>query len=550
VKRALAVFALLCGCAAPRWQQAPHDRLHQRAPNPILHAPVGPSESSTWWDALSNGAIRPLSRAVSPARWLDEIAGGREALDVNAFGQVLESSWFTPRIGRYALTPEEVVRGGDTISGPASAPWIVIGGKVEGATPGLIMQDVDGNTFVVKFDPPAFPELASAAELITTKILWAAGYHVPENYLGKCNLRWLQLSPTATTRGDYGETVPLDASRLAAILAHVNPVPDGTVRALFSRYLPGLIIGHGSFRGRRSGDPNDTIPHQDRRSLRGLWLFSAWLNNTDTRDGNTLDVFHTTDEEKGIGYIQHYLLDFGDSLGSAGTRSKYIGEGYEYRVDWDSIFSQLFSLGLYYPYWLPVRRAPLRSVGVFESDVFDPATWRPNLPNPAFEAATPLDDYWAGSIIARFTPEILAEIVELANYSEPGAAEHVLRVLIERRQKVLRHAFSRVLALDDPRSEGLRLALTDLERETGLVAGTAARLSWTLLRDGTAIAAGEVDAPEIDLTAPLRAQGDFGKNPFVSVRFVRSGQQAPAVTVHLRVLDRGLLPIALDREVD
>lgn len=513
-----------------------------RAPEPELHPEPPRSRGWAWWEALLYAAIRPLGEVISPATYADALGAKEEALDVNAFGQVYASSWFTPRIGRWVMTPDEVAAGGDTLTGPTTGPWIVLGGKVEGATPGLIMQDLDGVTFLVKFDPPAFPELSSAAELISTKILWAAGYNVPENYLGICNLRWLQLSPRATTGGEYGEEVPLNKSRLAAILAHVNPLPDGTVRALFSRIVPGTVLGPGSYRGVRAGDPNDKIPHQHRRSLRGLWLFSAWLNNTDTRDANTLDVFVPTGG--GLGYVQHYLLDFGDALGAAGVRPKYIGEGYVHRVDWDAIFGQLLSLGLYYPYWLPVRRAPFRSVGVFEAEVFEPSSWRPNLPNPAFDAATELDTYWAGSIIARFTPEILRAIVARAGYSEPGAADYLLEVLLRRRLKVLRHAFEPVLALDDPSARGFTVTMTDLEHEAGLIDGAAAVLSWSLRAGDRELASGQAAGPRFDLQQALGARPSFAD---LVIRRARGG---PALVLHLRVLEDGVLPVGLEREVD
>jgi len=47
------------------------------------------------------------------------------------------------------------------------------------------------------------------------------------------------------------------------------------------------VVGPFSYRETRSDDPNDTIPHQDRRVLRGLGVFAAWLNHHDTRSINT-----------------------------------------------------------------------------------------------------------------------------------------------------------------------------------------------------------------------------------------------------------------------
>lgn len=539
MKKALLLALIFCGCSGPQWKKAPHDRLHQKTPPPELHELPSKSADWEWWQALLFGAIRPLGESLSPGNYLE----AEPALDINHFGQVLESPWFTPRLGAKTLAPEEVAKGGETIDGPSSGEWWVTGGKVEGATPGLVLEDGAGVSYVVKFDPPAFPELASGAEIISSKILWAAGYNVPENYLAKCNLRAIKLKPGATTAGEYGDKVPFTEERLHQVLVHVNPLPDGTVRALFSRVVAGIPIGNGNFRGVRADDPNDLIPHERRRSLRGLWLFSAWINNADTGSSHILDVF--TPVEGTLGYVKHYLLDFNDTLGSGGTRSKYIGEGYEHQIDWQSIFTRVFTFGIVYQYWLPARRSPFRSVGVFESEVFEPAKWRPHLPNPAFDRATKLDTYWAASIIARFTPEMLQAIVARAELSEPGAADWIVKVLLGRQKKILEYAFEDVLPLDDPRVEGRYIvAFTDLAQERELLDAEDAALVWRLEHDGNKLAEGVAAEPKVDLSGKIR---DFdGADPFVDL-VLRRKTGGPELVLHLRVLEDRLLPVGLER---
>jgi hypothetical protein len=544
VKRLFAL-AVVIGCAGPTWKALPHDRLYQRTPPPTLHARPAKNEPIDLWYGLVHTTARPLGQALSPGYWIDEAAGSPDPLDINAFGQVLDSPWFFNRINRYRLSPEEVAKGPNRLEGPAAGPLSVIGGKIEGATPGLVVRDTAGDVFVVKFDPPAYPELSSNAEAIATKILYAAGYYVPENYVVSLRLDRLELAPDAVTGGEYGVRIPLSRERLDQLITHVNPFPDGTIRALFSRFIPGDILGPFDYRGVRSDDPNDRIPHEHRRSLRGLRMFDAWLNNTDTRMANTLDVFVPSSERGDMGWVKHYLLDFGDALGSAGVRPKFVGQGYVNRVDWPQIGASLFSLGIYYPYWLPVQRSPYRSVGVFEAQVFEPDGWSPSIPNPAFDRADVLDDYWAASIIARFTPDQLAAVVQRTAYSERGAGQWVLRVLSERQFKILDYAFSRILPLEDPTIENrFILAMKDLAVSSGLE--QPRRYRFRVHRDGDELASGIVETPRLDLgkIVPMVADTD---DPFVTVTWSLADRSSPSTDVHLRVMKKRLLAIAMTR---
>src|SRR6185503_17972043 len=77
----------------------------------------------------------------------------------------------------------------------------------------------------------------------------------------------------------------------------------------------------------RSDDPNDVVPHDRRRDLRGLYVFCAWLNHTDSKQGNTLD---TLVKDGARQFIRHHLIDFGAMLGSDSDKAKdaRLGNGY------------------------------------------------------------------------------------------------------------------------------------------------------------------------------------------------------------------------------
>lgn len=550
---------IVAACATPRWKQPPHDRYFQRESTPRLHRLPEVRKPSEWWDMLWHTAIRPAGEGISPGHHLRRAAGNTEAMDVNAFGQVPDSSWFENRIGHQPMTIEEMARGPNTLPGPAPGPLAVLDGKTEGATPGFIVRDSHGQRWMVKFDPPAFPEMASGAEVLSTKLLHAAGYHVPQNRVEVFNLERLVLSPRATTVDDYNRTIPFTRRKLIELVTQLNPRPDGTIRALFSRIIPGELLGPFSYQGTRADDPNDRIPHEHRRSLRGLWVFAALLNHSDANQINSLDTFITVDRQRGLGFIRHYLLDFGSTMGSGGTDLKPLYTGYSHLVDWPIVGKRLVALGLYYPYWLSAQKSPYRSIGMFEAEVFDPARWRPVYANPAFDRATPGDTFWAAAILARLDPELIAAAVKSARFSEPGAASWVTQTLIKRREKLLRYAFGPVLALDRPAVKGgYRLSLVDLDVQTGLVARGKPCYRWQARhnRSGASdrvLASGATRVPALDLAEIVRKvrqeQGRaFDRDPFLTVTWWRSDRR-PRVEVHLRVLCDRILPVGLWREV-
>ncbi|HEY4180030.1 MAG TPA: hypothetical protein VGM90_24475 [Kofleriaceae bacterium] len=554
---ALAASLALTACA-PSWKDKRHDQLFQYEPPVTLLKPPPKLDTSDWWDMGSMLGVRPLARLVSPARYAKVISGGRSAQDVNAFGQIADSAWFVNRIGKRAFSTEEAFEGNAKNAGLAPGTLLVISGKIDGASAGFVIKDSLGQVWYLKLDHPGFPSISTSAEVISQRLLWLAGYRVPIMVAVDVQPDRFVLDPKARTRDGYNRSKPLTQGRLDQLLANTNPNANGLVRALISKQPPGEVMGPFQYRGRRADDPNDVLDHEQRRSLRGLWLFSAWVNNTDTRMNNTLDMFRPITPD-GRGVVEHYLIDFGNSFAATGLGEKVQVEGWEYTVDWSAIFRNLFTFGLYQPKYLDIQRSKFRSVGMFEAKAFNPKKWKPALPNPAFDERTDDDLFWAASILARIQPEHIRAAVEAGHYDEEGAADYVYETLLARRRKLLEYAFEGYLEIDRPRVEGTRLLLDDLRKLAGFgpMATVNYKVEWdrTRARDvdlakGTSAAYDANDPMSLSIElapaiASARAKSDFADEPYITVTL--SKDYGDHVAVHLRVDKDRLVPVGVDR---
>jgi hypothetical protein len=218
-----------------------------------------------------------------------------------------------------------------------------------------------------------------------------------------------------------------------AILRRAVPRPDGSYRVFASRALDGRPLGGFRYYGTRPDDPNDIVPHEHRRELRALRVFGAWTNLVDMKAGNTLDVLVNQD---GRSIVRHYLLDVGSTFGAGGVGPHGYEEGFAYLVDLETTAPTLLTLGFDIRPWLTIPYEDHPSIGIFEGDRFDPRTWKPRTPNPAYLRARPDDNFWAARRVVAFTDEMLREVVKAGQYSDPASAEHLANVLITRRNKI------------------------------------------------------------------------------------------------------------------
>ena len=241
----------------------------------------------TYGEYFDKQVTLQLEEALDFSRQFQNLAGTRpEADNIDAFEEVANSSWFTNRNGMKKMSLAEIRRGPNIGPGPDTLhPWIITRAKAEGVTPGFSIRDHKGDNYVIKFDPLGFPELASGAEVVSTKLFYAMGYNTPENFVVYFHPKILKLGEKVSLTDKKGRKRFMTEEDLQILLEGIEKLPDGRIRALASKYLKGKPIGPFKYKSIRKDDLNDFIRHEDRRELRGLRIIAAWLNHFDTKDG-------------------------------------------------------------------------------------------------------------------------------------------------------------------------------------------------------------------------------------------------------------------------
>ncbi len=382
------------------------------------------------------------------------------AKDVNTLGEVPDGPWYENRLSRRPMTIAELVRGAGNEHAPSpDGSWKITAAKAEGVSPGFRIEDARGNKYLVKFDPPSNPEMASAADVIVAKFLHALGYHVPENYIVTFHRQQLTVGDKVEFTDPYGRRRRMSEKDVDELLKRVPRTSEGQYRAMASRILLGEVLGPFRFHGVRSDDPNDVVAHEHRRELRALFVFAAWLGHHDAKSLNSLD---TLVEEDGVRYIKHHLIDFGSALGSASTAPKGPRAGNEHLIDCKPAVVQFLTFGLVVPRWARADYPNIPAVGRLEWKVFEPEKWKPNYPNPAFQNRLPDDTFWAAKQVMSFDDDQIRALVNTGMFSDPKAVEWLTATLIGRRDKIGRTYFDRVLPLDGFEIRGDRLEFEDL----------------------------------------------------------------------------------------
>jgi hypothetical protein len=479
---ALSTLACACGSSAPprfplkapMWRDADARPFSASCrPDPDEDDPKHvactpePYESPLAWDAADNTIFRPFAKV-----WA--VAPGGEALNATAVDEVADSSWFVNRIGRHPLRTEELTRGSCaaqslTDENAREGSWIIDQGKPHGATPGFRVNIPGRGRFLFKVDEADVAERSNAASVIGSRLYHAVGFHTPCETIVEVRPEVLRLKAGLTSSDNTGVTRPFDRAALEKVLRHAER-RQGRVRLEASEWLSGVPLGPFRYEGVRDDDPNDVIPHEDRRELRGARLLAAWINHFDSREQNTMMTWVALPgrpKDSSPGFIKHYYLDFSDSFGSEWAWDGISRRlGHSYYLDFGHVAGDFVTLGTIERPWDRAKRRP--PFGYFRAVDFVPEKWRPGYPNPAFSRMTERDGAWMARILAQFTPAHVNALVGLVGFKRPSDGEYLTRVLLERQRRILRRYLGRLSPLSRVEAREGRLCAEDLGLQSGI----------------------------------------------------------------------------------
>jgi hypothetical protein len=491
------------------------------------------------WDLSLNTFARPGQTSAPP-----------RAGNINTIGEVPDSNWFTNRIGARPLTPADIARGPQAGEGP-SGQLTVIRPKHVGAAPGFTARDERGDVWFLSFDAAGHPEAATGAIMVANKLFWALGYWQVENHLVTVHPDQVTIADSARIRPPSGSYRPMRRSDLDAVFARSHRGPDGLYRAAAGKAIPGTFLGRFSYHGTRPDDPNDIVPHEDRRELRALRVFGAWTNLVDMKAGNTVD---TLIDENGRKVVRHYLQDVGSTFGVGAKGPHDYDEGFEFLYEGNLLLKRLVTLGFHRSAWQTARYEDVPAIGRFEADAFEPRTWRPRVPAGAYLRLRDDDGFWAARRVAAFSDEQIRAAVSAAEYSDPKASEHLARVLMQRRDKIAQAYLPAINPLVDFALDASgRLTFVNAAEQAGVAKAPEGYAATWAHFDNTSQDTRPIAAETSSATSSISAPPGLPASPgaYIKVQVRATGSTEPSwgepVDVYFRRLADGWKLVGLER---
>ncbi|MCP4659693.1 MAG: hypothetical protein GY856_30185, partial [bacterium] len=165
------------------------------------------SDPSLIWQVVDRTVFEQTDQLLDLDRSFRKIGGSpKQAWNPNSVDEVPNSSWFTNRHHLKPIPPDELKRGVVVSGGPdTSGMWTVYRPKVGGVTAGFWIKDAKGDAYIIKFDPPDNPELATGAAAMAGRFFYACGYNVPEETITSFRMDQLTIKEGVTWKDGQGE---------------------------------------------------------------------------------------------------------------------------------------------------------------------------------------------------------------------------------------------------------------------------------------------------------------------------------------------------------
>src|SRR5215510_8608947 len=120
----------------------------------MKNIPEPKERQSGYYDYFFKGQlIEGAKRGVDVPRWVRLATGNpKQASNVNALDEVPDSSWYTNRHHIRRMSTDELQRGPNTGKGPDFSTAVITKAKTSGVTPGMMVKDFNGESYLIKFD--------------------------------------------------------------------------------------------------------------------------------------------------------------------------------------------------------------------------------------------------------------------------------------------------------------------------------------------------------------------------------------------------------------
>lgn len=419
-----------------------------------------------------------------------QIVGGRgESSDTNNFDEAADSTWFTNRLGRTPISPAEIAKGPNTSSTTLSAGILSVEKVIESKpTPLFMVTDSKGVRYQISFDNSRSPEASTGGGLIASKVLYAAGYNIPETFIAWIEPSRFMLAENNSLINKYGRKEPITNSEIEKMLSSLYKDPKtGFLRILAIREPNGIYIEPFDMMGKRKGDKNDRIPHENRRPLRGLKIFAAYLDLSQINESCTGDYFVSDDGLNG--YLMHYIMKYDNAMSD--------------------------------PY-----------------EKFDPDSWHTEGLNEAFENMTARDAFWASKILSRFNDKAIEAIANEAHFSDKQKTLDTIAALKQRRDAIVKYWFAKLNTLDNfslaKDNNTFIVSFDDLN--AGMQPETSIKYNYRLrTKKGRAelMPWTETEKRKISIEAPIAETMHKGNIYVLEINSISSGQKWPSPPINI-----------------